>query len=189
MSLIIHIDNICHEIILKMKVYEQTFGNDIKIRFLWRTAVVSSYVHKEWLRRAVALSKDRSETCFTQWVLPASQLSQWKSKKWKLEIKRFNNNFIMKTKTIEDWKSKLKLEKSIFLNAAFCGFEIYNHCNARQLKMGAEIFCQFWFSVWVSDLDLRRDQIENANFVHLTLFVIYWEMCTNSISGHHLQMA
>ena len=62
----------------KMKVYEQTFGNDIKIRFLWRTAVVSSYVHKEWLRRAVALSKDRSETCFTQWVLPASQLSQWK---------------------------------------------------------------------------------------------------------------
>ena len=85
----------------------------------------------------------------------------------------------------QNWNQKNKF----FLNAAFCGFEIYNHCNARQLKMGAEIFCQFWFSVWVSDLDLRRDQIENANFVHLTLFVIYWEMCTNSISGHHLQMA
>ena len=74
MSLIIHIDNICRERILKNE--KQTFGNDIKIRFLWRTAVVSSYVHKEWLRRAVALSKDRSETCFTQWVLPESQLSQ-----------------------------------------------------------------------------------------------------------------
>ena len=56
-------------------------------------------------------------------------------------------------------------------------------------KEGGRDLCQFWFSVWVSDLDLRRDQIENANFVHLTLFVIYWEMCTNSISGHHLQMA
>ena len=56
-------------------------------------------------------------------------------------------------------------------------------------KDGGRDLCQFWFSVWVSDLDLRRDQIENANFVHLTLFVIYWKMCTNSISGHHLQMA
>ena len=83
MPLIIHIDNICRKRILKNE--KQTFGNDIKIRFLWRTAVVSSYVHKEWLRRAVALSKDRSETCFTQWVLPESQLSQWKSKNenWK----------------------------------------------------------------------------------------------------------
>ena len=131
-----------------MKVYEQTFGNDIKIRFLWRTAVVSSYVHKEWLRRAVALSKDRSETRFTQWVLPESQLSQWKLKKLKLKIKRFNNNFITKTTTIEDWKSKLKFDKSIFLNAAVLNVLRYwilksLQCTAAKVKMGAEILVSF----------------------------------------------
>ena len=130
-----------------------------------------------------------------------------KIKKWKLKIKWFNNNFITKTKTIEDWKSKLKFDKLIFSmqqHRTFCESRVSFETEVSQqwsierfavlkfittAKDGGRDLCQFWFSVWVSDLDLRRDQIENANFVHLTLFVIYWKMCTNSISGHHLQMA